>query len=72
MIRSDRKQRSLNACLIAGIVHVSIAILLTFFHYTRIANEFEDAVGVELIDMKNPETQQRKLKRPSSKKLLIP
>ena len=71
MIRSDRKQRSLNACLIAGIVHVSIAILLTFFHYTRIANEFEDAVGVELIDMKNPETQQRKLKRPSSKKLLI-
>lgn len=69
MSRSASKQRSLNACLIAGIVHLCMAIVLTFFHYTRMANEFEDVVGVELIDMEEPD-KQRKLKRQPPKQQL--
>ena len=37
MSRSTSKQRSLNACLIAAVIHVCFAILLTFFYYTRLS-----------------------------------
>ncbi len=72
MNRFQKKQRSLNACLIAGIIHLCFAILLTFFHYTRVANDSEDAVGVEFIDMENPERQKRRLKRSPPKPLRGP
>lgn len=72
MNRFERKQRSLNACLIAGIVHLCFAILLTFFHYARVANNSEDAVGVEFIDMEDPERQKRRLKRTPPKQLRTP
>ena len=63
MSRSTSKQRSLNACLIAAIIHVCFAVLLTFSYYTRLSNEFEDVLGVELVDTKDNEIQQRRLKR---------
>ena len=69
MIRSEVKQRSLNACLIAGIVHLCIAILFTFFYYAHLSNEIEDVVGVEFIDMKDNQ-KQRRLKRPLPKQAL--
>ena len=72
MNRFEAKQRSLNACLIAGIVHLCIAILLTFFYYTRVAYDFEDVVGVEFVDMKDPSKQKRRLKRPPPKQLRTP
>ncbi len=72
MNRFERKQRSLNACLIAGIIHLCFAIVLTFFYYTRIAYDSEDVVGVEFIDMKDPTKQRRQLKRPPPKQLHNP
>ncbi|MCE2402892.1 VWA domain-containing protein [Candidatus Poribacteria bacterium] len=72
MNRFERKQRSLNACLIAGIVHLCLAIFLTFFYYTRVANDFEDVVGVEFVDMNDPTKQKRRLKRPPPKQMLTP
>lgn len=72
MNRFETKQRSLNACLIAGVAHLCIAIFLTFFYYTQISNDFEDVVGVEFVDMKDPAKQKRQLKRPPPKQLLTP
>lgn len=64
MNRSEAKQRSLNALLIAGIVHVCFAISITFYYYKHITNEVDDVVDIELITMKTPEKQHRNLKRP--------
>ena len=67
MNRFEKKQRSLNACLIAGIIHLCLAILLTLFYYTHLSYEIHDVVAMELIDME--ETKQlRTLKRPLPKK----
>ena len=51
MNRFEKKQRSLNACLIAGILHVCFAILLTLFYYTHLSYEIHDVVAMEFIDM---------------------
>ncbi len=68
MTRFERKQRSINACLIAGIVHLCLANLLTFFYYTHLSYQIEDVVAMEFVDMENTQ-KQRKLKRPPKKTL---
>lgn len=72
MNRFESKQRSLNACLIAGIIHLCLAIFLTFFYYTRAANDSEDVVDVEFVNMKDPAIQKRRLKRSPPKQLRKP
>lgn len=71
MSRSRNRHRSLNALLIAGIVHMCFAISITIYYYRHTINEIEDVVGVELIDIKALERQQRTLKR-QPKKLNTP
>ena len=71
MTRYRNRQRSLNALLIAGIVHMCFAISITIYYYKHTINEIEDVVGAELIDIKTLERQQRKLKR-QPKKLNTP
>ncbi|MCY4401977.1 MAG: VWA domain-containing protein [Candidatus Poribacteria bacterium] len=66
MNRFEKKQRSLNACLIAGILHVCFAILLTLFYYTHLSYEIHDVVAMEFIDM-DKNVKQRTLKRPPKK-----
>ncbi len=68
MNRFEKKQRSLNACLIAGILHVCFAILLTLFYYTHLSYEIHDVVDMEFIDM-DKNIKQRTLKRPPKKPL---
>ena len=71
MTRFRNRQRSLNALLIAGIVHMCFAISITIYYYRHTINEIDDVVGIELIDMKALERQQRTLKR-QPKKLNTP
>lgn len=66
MNRFEKKQRSLNACLIAGIIHICIAILLTLFYYTHLSYEINDVVAMEFIDMDN-RLKQRTLRTPPKK-----
>lgn len=61
------KHRSLNACLIAAIVHLSLAILLTFFYYSHLSNEIDDVVGIEFVDMEDTSRKHRTIKRPPKK-----
>lgn len=68
MNRLERRQRSLNACLIAGIVHLGLAILFTFFYYTRIAYNMDDVLAADLIKVDDSEKQKRQLIRPPLKK----
>ncbi len=70
MIKKQTKQRSLNACLIAAIVHVCIAILLTFFYYTQLSYNIDDVIGVEIFDVNKPDINRRSLKRPMPKKAM--
>ncbi len=70
MRRAKTKIRSINALLIAGILHLWIAILLTFFYYAHLSNEIEDVLGVEFLNMKDSEQLQRRLKRPLPKQSL--
>lgn len=70
-MRSETKQRSLNACLIAGIAHLCFVIVLTLFHYAKISNDFEDVVEVEFVDMEETEKQRRRPKQ-LPKKLFNP
>ncbi|MCG9129020.1 VWA domain-containing protein [Candidatus Poribacteria bacterium] len=67
MIRYRNRQRSLNALLIAGIVHMCFAISLTIYYYRHTIIQMDDVVGVELIDVKTLERQQRTLKRQPKK-----
>ncbi len=67
MKRFETKQRSLNACLIAAIVHLSLAILLTFFYYSHLSNEIHDVVGIEFVDMEDTTRKHRTIKRPPKK-----
>lgn len=67
MKRFQTKQRSLNACLIAAIVHLCLAILLTFFYYSHLSNEIDDVVGIEFIEMEETLRKHRTLKRPPKK-----
>lgn len=67
MTRYRNKQRSLNALLIAGIVHMCFAISITIYYYRHTINQIDDVVGVELIDIKALERQHRKLKRQPKK-----
>lgn len=68
MKRFQAKQRSLNACLIAAIVHICLAILLTFFYYSHLSNEIDDVVGIEFIKMEETLRKHRTIKRPPKKK----
>lgn len=70
MIRNEIKQRSLNACLIAAIIHVCLAILLTFFYYTKLSYNFDDVMDVSIYNPEKPDTNRRTLKRPIPKKVL--
>ena len=63
MTRFGSKQRSLNACLIAAIVHLCFAILLTFFYYSHLSNEMDDVVGLDFVNMEVAERKQRTIKR---------
>ena len=67
MKRFETKQRSLNACMIAAIVHLSLAILLTFFYYSHLSNEIHDVVGIEFVDMEDTTRKHRTIKRPPKK-----
>ena len=67
MKRFEAKQRSLNACLIAAIFHLSLAILLTFFYYSHLSNEIDDVVGIEFIEMEDTKREHRTIKRPPKK-----
>ncbi len=70
MIKKGKKQRSLNACLIAAIIHVCLAILLTFFYYTQLSYNNDDVIGVEIFDTNKPDINRRSLKRPMPKKVM--
>ena len=67
MKRFQAKQRSLNACLIAAIVHLSLAILLTFFYYSHLSSEMDDVVGIEFVEMEESIRKHRTIKRPPKK-----
>ena len=67
MKRFQAKQRSLNACMIAAIVHLSLAILLTFFYYSHLSNEIDDVVGIEFVEMEETLRKHRTIKRPPKK-----
>ena len=67
MKRFEAKQRSLNACLIAAIVHLCLAILLTFFYYSHLSNEIDDVVGIEFVEMEETLRKHRTIKRPPKK-----
>lgn len=67
MKRYEGKQRSLNACLIAAIVHLSLAILLTFFYYSHLSSEIDDVVGIEFVEMEETIRKHRTIKRPPKK-----
>lgn len=70
MRSAGSKTRSINALLIAGIIHLWFAILLTFFYYAHLSNEIEDVISVEFVNMKDPEQLHRRLKRPLPKQSL--
>lgn len=70
MRSAGSKTRSINALLIAGIIHLWFAILLTFFYYAHLSNEIEDVIGVEFVNMEDPEQLHRRLKRPLPKQSL--
>lgn len=67
MKRFQTKQRSLNACLIAAIVHLCLAILLTFFYYSHLSYEIDDVVGIEFVEMEETTRKHRTIKRPPKK-----
>ncbi len=67
MKRFEAKQRSLNACLIAAIIHLCLVILLTFFYYSHLSNEVDDVVGIEFVEMEETLRKHRTIKRPPKK-----
>ena len=70
-MRQERsKNRSINALLIAGILHLWLALFLTFFHYTYLSNEIDDVIGIEFVNMEDPDQLHRRLKRPLPKQTL--
>ena len=64
MRQKSSKTRSINALLIAGILHLWLALFLTFFYYTQLSHEIEDVFGLELVNMENLDQMRRRLKRP--------
>ncbi|MXV77077.1 VWA domain-containing protein [Candidatus Poribacteria bacterium] len=70
MRQKTSKTRSINALLIAGILHLWLALCLTFFYYTQLSNEIDDVFGLELVDMENLDQMHRRLKRPLPKQTL--
>ncbi len=70
MRQKRSKTRSINALLIAGIMHLWLALFLTFFYYTQLSHEIDDVIGLDLINMESPDQLHRRLKRPLPKQTL--
>lgn len=70
MRSASSKTRSINALLIAGIIHLWVAILLTFFYYAHLSHEIEDVIGLEFVNLNEPEELYRRMKRPLPKQSL--
>lgn len=70
MRQKRSKTRSINALLIAGIMHLWLALFLTFFYYTQLSHEIDDVIGLDLVNLENPDQMRRRLKRPLPKQTL--
>ncbi len=70
MRQKRSKTRSINALLIAGILHIWLALFLTFFYYTQLSHEIDDVIGLDLVNLDNPDQLHRRTKRPLPKQTL--
>ena len=70
MRQKSSKTRSINALLIAGILHIWLALFLTFFYYTQLSHEIDDVIDLELVNIENPDQLHRRTKRPLPKQTL--
>ncbi len=69
MHRSITRPRSVRALLISGIVHLSFAIIGSFFFYTHRPSEVADAIALELVAEKELQKPRRTLKQPLRKRI---
>ncbi len=70
MRQKSSKTRSINALLIAGILHLWLALFLTFFYYAQLSIEIDDVIGLDLVNIENLDQMHRRLKRPLPKQTL--
>jgi Mg-chelatase subunit ChlD len=72
-MEKKHRSRGQQALLISLIVHLSVAIVFTIIIYQQEKGEYEDAIGVELLNERDLPAPRRKiLKPPPPKRLIVP